>query len=246
MASNQKIDYKTPIYLQLREVVRTKIEDGEYPSGMAIPSENELAKTYGINRLTVRNAIDALVGEGMLKRVQGKGVYVIGKKMERDLETLSGFTKTIMEKNARPSVKILVKAQRKAGVKYAHIFDIDPEDMLYYIKRLDYADNEPISLEEILLPCSLVPKLEGIDLSVFGLYEVYEFYGINLKRAWQTLDLVELEPNDARMLGVEEGRAVMLFTCISYNAESKVIEYARSYTRGDKCSFVVNFQKQSD
>ena len=46
----QEIDYQSPIYLQLREVVRAKIEDGEYPPGTAIPSENVLAETYGINR----------------------------------------------------------------------------------------------------------------------------------------------------------------------------------------------------
>ena len=90
----QEIDYQSPIYLQLREVVRAKIEDGEYPPGTAIPSENVLAETYGINRLTVRNAIDALVKEGLLKRVQGKGVYVM-VKFERDLEVLGGFSQTM-------------------------------------------------------------------------------------------------------------------------------------------------------
>ncbi|WP_312694876.1 GntR family transcriptional regulator [Caproiciproducens sp.] len=237
------VDYNAPIYLQLREVVRTKIEEGEYLPGMAIPSENELAEFYGINRLTVRNAIDALVGEGMLKRVQGKGVYVVGNKIERDLETLGGFTQTMHDKHARPTKKILVKAQREAGVKYAHIFNIKQEDMLYYIKRLDYADGEPISMEEIMLPHSVVPKLEEIDLTVFSLYEVYDFYGINLKRAWQTLDLAELEPSDARMLNVDPGRAVLLFSSTSYDENDQVVEYARSYTRGDKCNYSVHFYK---
>ena len=82
------VDYKSPIYLQLREVVRNKIEEGEYPPGTAIPSENELSEMYGVNRLTVRNAMDALVNEGLLKRIQGKGVFVVGNRIERDLDTL--------------------------------------------------------------------------------------------------------------------------------------------------------------
>jgi len=243
VAQGRDIDLNSPIYLQLREVVRGKIEDGEYMPGTAIPSENELAETYGINRLTVRNAIDALVGEGMLKRVQGKGVYVMGNKVERDLEKLGGFHQTMMEKNARPTTKMLVKARRKAGQKYAHLFGIEPGAELYYLKRLCYANGEPISLEEILLPCDIAPKLEGIDLSVFSLYEVYDFYGIDLKRAVQTLDLAELEPNDARMLNVEHGRAVLVFSCTSYDAGGRVIEFSRSYTRGDKCNFTVHFQE---
>ncbi len=241
--SDEKISYQSPIYLQLREVVRTKIEDGEYLPGTAIPSENELAETYGINRLTVRNAIDALVNEGMLKRVQGKGVYVMGTKVERDLETLGGFTQTMRDINTRPTTKVLVKALRKAGDKYSLVFGIKPDDELYYIKRICYADSESISLEEILIPRYVVPKLEGIDLAVFSIYEVYDFYGIKLKRAWQTLDLAELEPNDARMLGIDSNLAVFLFECTSYDDKERVIEFTRTYTRGDKCNFNVHFHK---
>ncbi len=243
MASERVITYQTPIYLQLREVVRTKIEEGEYLPGTAIPSENELAETYGINRLTVRNGIDALVGEGMLKRVQGKGVYVVGNKIERDLDSLGGFTQTMQEKNVRPLIKILTKTTRKAGDKYSHMFGIRPEDDVHYIKRLCYADNEPISIEEIFIPYDIIPKLVGIDLSVFSVYEVYDFYGIKLTRAWQTLDLAELEPNDARMLNLETDKSVLLFSCTSYDENERVIEFSRSYTRGDKCNYTVRFNK---
>ena len=61
---------------QLREVLRAKIEEGEYPPGTAIPSENELAAAYGLNRRTVREAVALLVREGLLRSVAGKGVYV--------------------------------------------------------------------------------------------------------------------------------------------------------------------------
>lgn len=238
-----EIDYKSPIYLQLREVVRNKIDDGEFLPGTAIPSENTLAKTYGVNRHTVRNAIDTLVNEGILKRVQGKGVYVIGAKMERDLSTLGGFSKTIREKKATPSTKVLYKTIRKAGSKYARLFNISAEDDIFYIKRLCYADEEPFSLEEIYIPQYLIPELEDVDLTLFSLYDIYDFYGINLCRAWQTLDLYPLERNDARMLGYEDTATVMLFDCTSYDDKDRVVEFARTYTRGDKCNFFVQFHK---
>lgn len=243
MKNKPETDYKKPIYLQLRDVIRSKIEDGDYVIGMAIPSENQLAETYGINRLTVRNAVNALVTEGLLKRVHGKGMYVLGEKMERDLETLGGFTQTIEEKNAVPMTKILTKTQRLAGDKYAQIFNIDPEDKIYYIKRVGYVDGAPLALDEIFLPCNLVPKLDGIDLSVFSLYEVYEFYGIHLQRAWQTLDIVKLEKSDRRILNITSEMGVFLFSCTSYNENDKVIEFSRSYTRGDQCNFNVSFHE---
>lgn len=241
--SKEEINYQSPIYLQLREVIRNKIEDGEYLPGMAIPSENDLAETYGINRMTVRNGIDALVNEGILKRIQGKGAYVVGNKVERDLETLGGFTQTMREKNTQPYTKVLTKTLRKAGDKYSLIFEIKPDDDIYYIKRICSADNEPISLEEIFIPKYVVPKLEGIDLSVFSIYEVYDFYGIKITRACQTLDLTQLEQRDARMLGIDADLSVMLFECTSYDDKDRVIEFTRTYTRGDKCNFNVRFHK---
>lgn len=241
--SKEEINYQSPIYLQLREVIRNKIEDGEYLPGMAIPSENDLAETYGINRMTVRSGIDALVNEGILKRVQGKGVYVVGSKVERDLETLGGFTQTMMEKNTQPYTKVLTKVLRKAGEKYSLIFGIKPEDDIYYIKRICSADDEPISLDEIYIPKYIVPKLEGIDLGVFSISEVYDFYNIKITRACQTLDLTQLDQRDARMLGIDADLSVMLFECTSYDEKERVIEFTRTYTRGDKCNFGVHFHK---
>ena len=235
-----KIDYKSPIYLQLREVVRNKIEEGEYPPGMAIPSENELSETYGVNRLTVRNAIDALVNEGLLRRIQGKGAFVVGDRIERDLDSLSGFRQTMNDRNASPEAKILAKTRRKAGKKYARIFGIDEDDEIFYVRRLNSANGEPISIEHTFVPTKKVPKLDGIDLSVFSLYEVYGFYGVSPVRAYQTIDLISLEARDARMLDVEPGATVMLFTCYTYDKDHDLIEYTRSYTRGDKCSFTVH------
>lgn len=226
MAKTAEVSYNAPIYLQLREVVRSKIEDGEYAPGTAIPSENVLASTYGINRLTVRSAIDALVNEGLLKRVQGKGVYVVAQ-IERDLEVLGGFTQTMNAKNVETWRKTLSKGQRRAGEKYAAIFGIAPEDMLYYIRRLDYADDEPIAIEEIYIPYNLVPKMEGI----------------NPVRAWQTLDLVQLTQSDARLININKEQTVFLFGCTTYDDHNRVIEYSKSYTRGDKCNFTVHFHK---
>ncbi len=238
-----RMNASAPYYMQLREIVRYKIETGEYAPCTALPSENDLAEEFATNRQTVRNAIDTLVNEGLLRRVAGKGVYVLGKRLERDLEILQGFTQTMLDRNVVPSIKVVKKLLRPAGEKYAMMFGIRPEDEIFYIKRMCYGNGEPISLEEIYVPKNLVPKISGIDLSVFSLYEVYELYGIKLDRAYQTLDLVHLEPNDARMLGIDAALPVMLFECTSYDDRNRIIELSRSYARGDKSRFSVRFQR---
>lgn len=234
------VDYTSPLYLQLREVVRNKIEEGEYLPGCLIPSENELAKKYGINRLTVRNAIDALVVEGLVKRVQGAGTYVVGDTIERDLNTFEGFQQTMKDRNATPTIKVLDKVKRPAGPKYASTFNIDEDDEIFYIRRLRLANGEPVAIDKTYIPVSLLPQLEDVDLSVFGMYETFGFYGINPHHATETLDIIPIESSSARLLNIEKDTPIMLFTCKTYDDSNNLIEVGISLTRGDSCSFKVH------
>lgn len=236
------IDYTAPMYLQLREVLRSRIESGEYPPGVAIPSENDLAETYGINRLTVRSAIDTLAKEGLLKRVQGKGVYVMNNKVNRDLEHLAGFTQTMREKNKKPSFKLRARTIRPAGGKYAAIFGIGPEEDIFCFKRICFADARPIALEDIYIPYKTLPELEKADIAVFSLYELYKFYHIEISRVDQTLDLVTVSAQEAKYLEIEQTQPVMLFRSVSYAPDGRVVEYSQSYTRSDHCDFTVHFR----
>ena len=107
--------YKSPLYIQLREVLRTKIEEGEYLPGTQIPSENQLSEMYGISRLSVRSAVQALVEEGVLMSAQGKGVFVTGNKSIEDLDTFGGYTHKKVVKSSKESVRIISKVKRLAG-----------------------------------------------------------------------------------------------------------------------------------
>lgn len=235
---------QAPMYLQLREVLRTRIDDGEYVPGSAIPSESELAQEFGLHRLTVRSAITALVNEGLLKPVQGKGVFVVGKKLGRDLEKLTGFHQTMRERDVVPETLVMLKTRRPAGLKYGQILEIDPAAEIYYIRRLCLAEEEPVSIEDIYIPCEILSDLDSIDLNVFSLFDIYKFYGITLDKAWQTLSVTTLDAKDARILKVKPDTSLMMFECVTRDDKGKVVEFSRSYTRSDKASFTVHYQRE--
>ena len=182
-----------------------------------------------------------MVKEGLLKYISDKEVYVLGHKIERNMEKLEGFTQTMVDRNMKPSFRIVSKYLRMAGNLYGNMFGIKPEEPIFYIKRMCYADGDSISLEELYIPHYLIPKMEGIDLSVFSVYEVYEMYGIHLAEAEQTLDLVRPSLNDAKLLGIDAGTPVMLFKSLTCDTDGRVIEFNRNYVRGDKCNFNVQF-----
>ncbi|MBQ6492851.1 MAG: GntR family transcriptional regulator [Erysipelotrichaceae bacterium] len=236
-------DYRTPIYLQLREIIRNKIEDGEYMPGTAIPSENKLAETFGINRVTIRNAVDALVHEGLLRRVQGKGVFVVGRKNELSIEDHAGFESKAELSDSRISVKELNKTIREAGNKYANLFGLEPEDEIYYIRQLQYINGVETSIEDFFIPKQILPTLDTINSSVFSFRDISSFYGIRLKKMTQTLRIIKGSAKIRKMLNIPEGVAVLLLECDFYNENGRIIAHSISNIRSDMQSFTVSMHK---
>ena len=191
----------------------------------------------------------------MLKSVQGKGIFVVGEKLEQDLETVGGFEQSLKESAKRYEQRVLVKAARTAGPLYASRLDCPSEEPLYYIKRLSLLDGEPLSLEEVYVPQWLVPNLPDVDLGVFSLHEVYEFYGVHLLRGVQSLGITRLDSQDARLLDVDPRRGVLTLQCVSYGSpersdgapaapeDEQPVEFVRTHIRADKCDLSVHFHR---
>lgn len=238
-----KTDYKMPIYLQLREIIRNKIDDGEYMPGTAIPSENKLAETFGINRITIRNAVDALVNEGLLRRVQGKGVFVVGKKNELSIEEHAGFVGDAIRSDSRVSIKELQKSEREAGNKYANLFGLELEDEIYYIRQMHSLNGIETSIEEFFMPKKILPSLDSINSSVFTFRDILSFYGIKLEKMTQTLRIIKGSAKVRKQLNVPEGVAIFLLECDFYNEKSEVIAHSISNIRSDMQSFSVAMHK---
>lgn len=232
---------QSPKYIQLREILRSRIEEGVYLPGTAIPSESELVDEFGIHRLTVRNAINSLTLEGQLKPVQGKGVFVVGKKIRHELDSMSGFRQKIREQGGTSSVKMLNKVVRPAGAKFARLLEIQPEDEIFFVRRLYSINGEPYSIEDVYIPKALLPDLEFMDLEVFSLFDIMEFHGHTYDHGWQTLTAYWLDAKDARWLKIDPGTPVLMFECVTRNKSGKVIEYNQSFTRSEKAAFSVNF-----
>src|SRR5579884_2027130 len=136
-----------PRYYQLKEIMREKIRSGEWKPGDLIPSERELGETYGISRMTARQAITELVNEGVFYREQGKGTFVTRNKITQQLMTLTGFTEDISARGQHPSTKVLSAGMDVADAETAERLRIQPNDPIFCLQRLRLADGEPLARE---------------------------------------------------------------------------------------------------
>lgn len=234
-------NYKSPLYIQLREVIRNKIEDGEYPVGTAIPSESQLAETYNLNPLSVRSALSALKYEGLLRSVQGKGVFVNVPKTERDLETLGGYRQTMDERSIDANTRVLIKALRQAGPYYSRLLDLEEDDRVWFTRRIDYVDKEPVALEEIYIPEKLLPSYGDVDIELFSIYDIFIWNGLRPSDADQTLRVMFLEPSRAKLINLTADQAVMELSNLTRDSKGRKIEFARNYVRPDKTEFFAHY-----
>lgn len=222
-------------YLEVRREIERRIASGDYAAGAALPSENELAAEFSTTRMTVRNAMDALVGDGTVRRIKGKGSYVndAGIRASRPI----GFREMVRNANAEPSVRILSKCLREAGPLYARVFGIAPDDLLFHVRRLNCADGVPVSIERTVIPLALFPDIEQRDVAAFSLYETYAMYGHEVVAAREVLGVTRLGRRDANLLQVEVGHPVMTLDTLSVDAQGQPVECVAALTIGDRSAY---------
>lgn len=238
------VNYKSPLYIQLREVIRSKIEDGEYPVGTAIPSEAQLAETYGLNPLSVRSALSALKYEGLLRSVQGKGVFVNGSKVERDLDTLGGYRQIMSERSIEASTRVLIKALRPAGPYYSKLLDIEEDENLWFTRRIDYMAKEPVALEEIYIPQKILPSFGDVDIELFSIYNIFIWNDVIPKEAIQKLRVLFLDQSRAKLINMQKDQAVMELSNLTTDTQGRKIEFVRGYVRPDRTEFIAHYSNR--
>lgn len=231
-----------PQYVSIRDILRERIETGQYPPGTAIPSEAELTAEFGVARVTVRSAIEGLIRDDLLLAMQGKGVFVVGKALDQTLDILEGFTRSMRGLNQQPKKIVLNRYDRAAGPYYARLFDLEEDDRIYYLKRVSEADAIPLAVEEIYLPAIVVPNFLSLNTDDFSMQELYSFYNIHVTHAEQKLNVITVDKNTAKFLNLQEGEPAFQLDMVTFSGK-KVIERAISIVRSDICVFHSEFYK---
>lgn len=235
---------KTPIYLQLREIIRSQIENGEYSPGSMILSENGLAKKYNINRQTVRNAISSLVKEGILIRIQGKGAFVTSNKVEEVLDSNNIFNLNINQTKEYYAKKEIKKIERESGKYFSTIFNLGDNDTIYYLKELIYYKDFPLKINEYYIPKNIIANFLEVDFSIFEVENLIRLNHNLMNSCSQKMEIVQLSKRDLRYLDVDSSVSIIKLKSSYYNINEKLILLKNSYTRTDKANFTISFKKQ--
>lgn len=231
-------------YVALKKILIDKITKNEYKVDEAIPSEHDLMQMYQMSRITVRKAIDDMVNEGYLYRVQGKGTFVKNDENLHDLFSIVSCTEDIISKGMTVSRKVVNAEIRPSEKRIADHLNIQPAEQVFRLERIFYANELPLNYTKAYLPESLFPGIESIDFSKFSLYSTLETtYGVKITHAKRTLEAVLAEENIAKHLLVKVGEPLLLFQCETFGKIAGVemqIEFFRCWYRTDMHKFYIN------
>lgn len=216
---------------QIRQTLATEIR-GLEPHAL-LPTERDLAKTYGVSRATIRLALDALSDAGLVYRVQGAGTFVAGPTISKTL-ALSSFSEDMEIRGMTPSSRLLAADGVVAGAALAEELGIAAEDRVFRVTRVRLADEEPICLETAHIPAARAPGLLDRELS-HSLYGVLSTsYNLQIVRAEQVVRAVVLDVGEAALLGTPPGSAALRMHRIGLDERDRPVESTTSLYRADR------------
>jgi len=229
-----------PLYYQIREDIREKINSKIYPPNSLIPSEAELCQIYGVSRVTVRRAILDLAQENMLTRGKGKGTFVSETYGLTSTRGVQGFTQELLGLNMRPSAKFLNCKIRKPDSAVRQNLELDEGDNVITISRLRFVNNEPCMVEVMNFPYKLVPEMEKEDLEQSIYCMLKDKYHREVVHAKEILEPIIIGEYESKLLGLTATTAGLRINRIGYDAEKNIVEYSTHILPGKKCKLVID------
>lgn len=232
-----------PKYYILKRKLIKMIDQEEFKINEAIPSERELINMYDVSRITVRRAVDELVNEGYLYKVQGKGTYVKSDDYNQDLISITSCTEDILKLGMKPSRIVISSDVISADKKRMRNLELGENEKVFRLKRIYFANQMPVNYTTTFLPNKLFPDLQAYDYSKKSLYDVLKkIYNVKITRASRTIEAILAQDDTAEYLDVEEGMPVLLFRCVTYgivNGKELPIENFKCCYRSDMFKFYI-------
>lgn len=238
-AISQQMAASIPIYEQLANFIRLQVRGNVFKAGEKMIPENDLCEFLGISRTTVRQAMELLVGEGLIIRYRRKGSFIADAKMKRKLNNLYNFTENMLQLGVEPSSRVLHKAVEEASEELAELLRLpNANRAVFCLVRLRCANDRPVMIERTYIPYYLCPGIEELDFSRASLYQILSSnYSMKLYHATETIAAVLLREDEAKLLGCRTKDPGYKITRISHLDTGSVYEYTKSITRADMCEF---------
>jgi len=235
MLTNKSVDRESQqkLYVQMYSILKNKIENRDWPVGSQIPTEDELCKSYDVSKATVRMAIADLVRNGYLKKLQGKGTFVMHAMPDLGITMKTRLTEDMFGEGVNARKEILMKGIKEPPEDVRAYLKTDRD--IYYVLCKRVVNNEPAYLEESFIPLETIPDVEELEVCQTPFYElVQEKSEKKIFKVIQMIEIIDVSSDAASILKLGNNAPVLLLHRLLMAADGSPIAYTRLMGSGRK------------
>ncbi len=219
------------IYLSLFD----QISDGRLTDGEILPGEQRLADSYGVSRVTVRRALEALSDAGLIEKRAGSGTRVrakapAGNSAAMDFNTLMP---QLVEMGQTTTARLLSFSYGRAPDFVAQAMGMDASDKLQIATRIRLTNDVPFSHLTTYVPANIAQNYSENDLATTPLFKLLERSGVQIKEAHQSVSATLAGPEVADALEVAVGSALLSLRRVVRDVDGNGVEYLAGLYRPD-------------
>ncbi|MBW4482792.1 MAG: GntR family transcriptional regulator [Tildeniella torsiva UHER 1998/13D] len=233
----------TPLHITISEKLRHQIAVGEYQSGDRLPSEHQLMETFGVSRITARQAVANLVSQGLAIAYRGKGVFVTPqKKVTYSLTSPLVFLEEDMTRQGVAfSFENLAFEVIVAPANVAVEMGIPQQSEVYLQKKLLRMDGAAGAVDISYLIAELGQRFAP-QLKFQMTFPTLAQNGIFLDRLDATIECTHADYDLSTYLEVPLGHALMVYRYIAYSRDQQPVMHGATISRADRFGYSLSTQ----
>lgn len=227
-------------YRHIADILENEIRSS-YEVGARLPGEHELAERFGVNRHTVRHAVDMLVDAGLVARRHGAGTYVAGKPLAYPVGSGSRFTESLAKSGHSTQSTLIRKSIQEAHGGVAQKLKLKDGAKVFAIETLRSVDGGPFCVISHFLPASLGPELFDTYCGGSLHAHIAKVTGRQLTRTRSLITTVPALSEDASLLALPANQWVLRVKSVNIDTKTRrPVEYAVTRFRADRIELSVD------
>lgn len=224
------------LYQKVHDELYSRIRAGGYQVGTTLPSETKLSDEFGVSLITIRRALHELALDGLVESRHGVGHFVLDPSQKPTVIGLSSFTSDVASGRLNLIRTLMADDMIPASAEVSEKLGVQPGSMLRHLVRLDCQDNQPFSIDEVLVPPSLAAGITPqIAASPLFMHLWQENSGLVLVRTQYDIHVASPSGHDFEMLKVTPDIHILVTEELSYDTNGRAAIWIESRYRGDRC-----------
>lgn len=230
-------DAPDPLHAQISDRLRELIATRAWPPHHRVLPELQLAKELGVARGTLRKAVKALVDEGLLVQVQGRGTFVTSRGLTGPVEhDMLSLAEAMSSHGIRAETVVLGRERVEPTERMRELLELGSRaPSLLRLERLRRAEGSPVAYFVNHVRADLVPDLDDDELASHSLYTLIEkAVGRRISAGRRTFEARGATPDMAERLEVPVGSPLQYFEQVTYLDDGRPVELSDVWVRSDR------------